>query len=94
MEKEGHTNGGECFHHYANLALTTASLKWRLGAWSIQGLPLLTASPLIEIMRPWLAQQRNPAMSPNTKGKEQAAVTLDNTTVEKKKSSSITTKKA
>ena len=36
----------------ANLALTTASLKWRLGAWSIQGLPLLTASPLIEIMRP------------------------------------------
>ena len=25
--------------------LTTASLKWRLGAWSIQGLPLLAASP-------------------------------------------------
>ena len=25
--------------------LTAASLKWRLGAWSIQGLPLLAASP-------------------------------------------------
>ena len=29
-------------------------------------------------MPPWLAQQRNPAMSPNTKGKEQAPVTLEN----------------
>ena len=27
-------------------------------------------------MPPWLAQQRNPAMSPHTKGKEQAPVTL------------------
>ena len=27
------------------MVLTTASLKWRLGAWSIQGLPLLAASP-------------------------------------------------
>ena len=30
----------------------TASLKWRLGAWSIQGLPLLAASRYIEIMPP------------------------------------------
>ena len=56
--------------------LTTASLKWRLGAWSIQGLPLLAASPWIEIMPPRLAQQRNLAMSPHTTGKEQAPVTL------------------
>ena len=27
-----------------NFQLTTASLKWRLGAWSIWGLPLLAAS--------------------------------------------------
>ena len=27
-------------------------------------------------MPPWLAQQRNPAMGPHTKGKEQAPVTL------------------
>ena len=49
--------------------LTTASLKWRLGAWNIQGLPLSAANPYIEIMHPWLAQQRNPAMSPHTKPK-------------------------
>ena len=34
-------------------------------------------------MPPWLAQQRNPAISPYTKGKEQAPVTLK-TSVEKK----------
>ena len=34
-------------------------------------------------MPPWLAQQRNPAMSPHTKGKEQAPVTLKKTSVEK-----------
>ena len=37
-------------------------------------------------MPPWLAQQRNPAISPYTKGKEQAPVTLK-TTVEKKQQS-------
>ena len=61
----------------------TASLKWRLGAWSIQGLPLLAASPYIEIMPPWMAQQRNPAMSPHPKGKEQTPVTLKNISGEK-----------
>ena len=34
-------------------------------------------------MPPWLAQQRNPAMSPHTKGKEQAPVTLTNISGEK-----------
>ena len=34
-------------------------------------------------MPPWLAQQRNPAMSPHTKGKEQAPITLKKTSVEK-----------
>ena len=63
--------------------LTTAELKWRLGAWSIQGLLLLAASPWDVIMPPWLAQQRNPAMSPHTKGKEQAPVTLKNISGEK-----------
>ena len=29
-------------------------------------------------MPPWLAQQRNPAMRPHTKGNEQAPVTLKN----------------
>ena len=33
-------------------------------------------------------------MSPHTKGKEQAAVTLDNTSGEKKKTATITTKKS
>ena len=65
-----------------------------VGCLEYPGASTIDSQPLIEIMRPWLAQQRNPAMSPNTKGKEQAAVTLDNTTVEKKKTSSITTKKA
>ena len=37
-------------------------------------------------MPPWLAQQRNPAISPYTKGKEQAPVTLK-TSVEKKQQS-------
>ena len=66
--------------------LTTASLKWGLGAWSIQGLPLLAASTLVEVMPPWLTQQRNPAMSPHTKRKEQEPVTLK-TTVEKNQQS-------
>ena len=35
-------------------------------------------------MPPWLAQQRNPAMSPHTKGKEQAPITLTKASVEKK----------
>ena len=35
-------------------------------------------------MSPWLAQQRNPAMSPHKKGKEQAPVTL-----KKKKKTSV-----
>ena len=34
-------------------------------------------------MPPQLAQQRNPAMSPHTKGKEQAPVTLENNNGEK-----------
>ena len=34
-------------------------------------------------MPPWLAQQRNPAMSPHTKRKEQAPLTLKNTSGEK-----------
>ena len=34
-------------------------------------------------MPPWLAQQCNPAMSPDTKGKEQAHVTLKNISGEK-----------
>ena len=65
--------------------LTTALLKWRLVAWRIKVLPLLAASPKIEIMPPLLAQQRTPAMSPHTKGKEQAPVTLENISGEKRK---------
>ena len=34
-------------------------------------------------MLPWLAQQRNPAMSPHTRGKKQAPVTLKNISGEK-----------
>ena len=65
--------------------LTTALLKWRLGAWRIKVLPLLAASPKIEIMPPLLAQQRTPAMSPYTKGKKQAPITLENISGEKRK---------
>ena len=43
--------------------------KMEVGALSIQWLPLFAASPYIEIMPPWLAQQWNPAMSPHMKGK-------------------------
>ena len=71
--------------------LTTALLKWRLGAWRIKVLPLLAASPKIEIMPPLLAQQRTPAMSPHTKGKKQAPVTLENISGEKRKKSGTTT---
>ena len=35
--------------------------KWRLGAWNIQGLPLLAASPQL---------QSNPAMHPHTQKKK------------------------
>jgi len=38
-------------------------------------------------MPPWLAQQRNPAMSPQTKGKEQAPITLENISGEKNQQS-------
>ena len=44
--------------------LTTALLKWRLGAWRIKVLPLLAASPKIEIMPPLLAQQRTQPWAP------------------------------
>ena len=36
-------------------------------------------------MPPLLAQQRNPAMSPHTKGKVQAPITLENISGEKRK---------
>ena len=38
--------------------------KWRLGAWNIQGLPLLAASPQL---------QSNPAMHPHTQKKQNQA---------------------
>ena len=44
-------------------------------------------------MPPQLAQQRNPAMSPHTKGKEQAPVTLENNNGEKKPTGTTTTTK-
>ena len=43
-------------------------------------------------MPPSLAQQHNSAMSPHTKGKEQAPVTLKNISGEKKKTETTTTK--
>ena len=45
-----------------NKRLTTASLKWRLGVWSIQGLPLLAASPMTHwhnsATQPWAPTPR------------------------------------
>ena len=45
-----------------NKRLTTASLKWRLGVWSIQGLPLLAASPMTHwhnsATQPWTPTPR------------------------------------
>ena len=69
-------------HYYYSVSTTLASIhfvcfllfnnciaKMEVGALSIQRLPLFAASPYIEIMPPWLAQQWNPAMSPHMKGK-------------------------
>ena len=41
------------------------------------------SQPLDWFNAQWLAQQHNPAMSPHTKGKEQAPVTLKNISGEK-----------
>ena len=38
----------------------------------------LGSKPVDSITPPWLAQQRNPVMSPQTKGNKQAPVTLKN----------------
>ena len=41
--------GGEpCLNDDNQQILTAASLKWTVGAWGIQGLPLCLASPQIE----------------------------------------------
>ena len=47
--------------------------KWKLAAWSIQGLP-----SSFEIMPPSLGRHCNPAMNPHTKENRQAPITLKN----------------
>ena len=58
----------------------------QVGCLEYPGASTIGSQPLDWVNAQWLAQQRNPAMSLHTKGKEQAPVTLK-TSGEKKQQS-------